>query len=289
MKRIYALALTIILTIIMMLAVLSGCDNEKPEFGTSDDEYRNIQFFPQSILDFTEESYAEVKLLRYTWDGWGISAKTVGACDAAYNIIDALKNMKETGETVPKISDAVLEAGGGEYPVERGTMWIESENKIYRLTSDLSQICLVEAHLGAGKVLEITEEFKTDVNNAWYYAPYDYYKGTYNKGDNTVEMKNVFKSDSSLQLSVKKIYVESSSDPQNTITVELISTVDQEVNLKLHCQQSDDNLAAGDFKTVQLKKGVPATVELTFGGWSSFRYWVYIEAGYTKAEITINP
>ena len=231
----------------------------------------------------------EVELFQYTWDGWGISTKTVGACDVAYNIIDALKAMKETGETVPKISDEVFEIGGGQYAAERGTMWIESGNKIYRLTPDLSQICLVETHFGEGKVLEITDAFKTNVNNAWHYAPYDYYKGTYNKGDYTVDLESVFKSGSTVQLSIKKIQIESGYDPNNTITVELISSVDQEVNIKLHCQQSDDNLAAGDYRTVQLKKGEPTTVDLTFGGWPNFTYWVYIEADLTKAEITINP
>ena len=231
----------------------------------------------------------EVELFQYTWDGWGISTKTVGACDVAYNIIDALKAMKETGETVPKISDEVFEIGGGQYAAERGTMWIESGNKIYRLTPDLSQICLVETHFGEGKVLEITDAFKTNVNDAWHYAPYDYYKGTYNKGDYTVDLESVFKSGSTVQLSIKKIQIESGYDPNNTITVELISSVDQEVNIKLHCQQSDDNLAAGDYRTVQLKKGEPTTVDLTFGGWPNFTYWVYIEADYTKAEITINP
>ena len=246
------------------------------------------------ILQLNEEPThsgyeVEVELFQYTWDGWGISTKTVGACDVAYNIIDALKAMKETGETVPKISDEVFEIGGGQYAAERGTMWIESGNKIYRLTPDLSQICLVETHFGEGKVLEITDAFKTNVNNAWHYAPYDYYKGTYNKGDYTVDLESVFKSDSTVQLSIKKIQIESGYDPNNTITVELISSVDQEVNIKLHCQQSDDNLAAGDYKTVQLKKGEPTTVDLTFGGWPNFTYWVYIEADYTKAEITINP
>lgn len=231
----------------------------------------------------------EVELFQYTWDGWGISTKKVGACDVAYNIIDALKAMKETGETVPKISDEVFEIGGGQYAAERGTMWIESGNKIYRLTPDLSQICLVETHFGEGKVVEITDEFKTNVNNAWHYAPYDYYKGTYNKGDYTVNLTSVFKSGSTVQLSIKKIQIESGYDPTNTITVELISSVDQEVNIKLHCQQSDDNLAAGDYRTVQLKKGEPTTVDLTFGGWPNFTYWVYIEADLTKAEITINP
>ena len=231
----------------------------------------------------------EVELFQYTWDGWGISTKTVGACDVAYNIIDALKAMKETGETVPKISDEVFDIGGGQYAAERGTMWIESGNKIYRLTPDLSQICLVETHFGEGKVLEITDAFKTNVNNAWRYAPYDYYKGTYNKGDYTVDLESVFKSGSTVQLSIKKIQIESGYDPKNTITVELISSVDQEVNIKLHCQQSDDNLAVGDYRTVQLKKGEPTTVDLTFGGWPNFTYWVYIEADLTKAEITINP
>lgn len=257
----------------------------------TDAEKENIEsLISQLNEEPTHSGYeVDVELFQYTWDGWGVSTKTVGACDVAYSIIDALKAMKETGETVPKISDEVFEIGGGQYAAERGTMWIESGNKIYRLTPDLSQICLVETHFGEGKVLEITDAFKTNVNNAWHYAPYDYYKGTYNKGDYTVDLESVFKSGSTVQLSIKKIQIESGYDPNNTITVELISSVDQEVNIKLHCQQSDDNLAAGDYRTVQLKKGEPTTVDLTFGGWPNFTYWVYIEADYTKAEITITP
>lgn len=204
-------------------------------------------------------------------------------------IIDALKDMKETGETVPKISDEVLELGGGQYSAERGTMWIECENKIYRLTPDLSQICLVDTHFGEGKVLEMPESFKSDVNNAWHYAPYDYYKGTYNSGDKTVSLENIFKSGSLIKLSVKEIKVEKDIDPHNTITLELTSKYDVEVKVMLDCQQSADNLALGDTKTVQLKKNVPIEVELTFGGWNDFTYWIYIEADNTKAEITINP
>lgn len=65
--------------------------------------------------------------------------------------------------------------------------------------------------------------------------------------------------------------------------------MDQEITVNLNCQQSDDNLAGGDSKTVELKQAVPATVELTFGGWPNINYWVYIEAGNTKAEIEVNP
>ena len=105
----------------------------------------------------------------------------------------------------------------------------------------------------------------------------------------TVELKNVFQSDSVVQLRVKDIHIESNYDPQNTITVELISEIDQEVTVNLNCQQSDDNIAGSDSETVVLKSGVPTAVELTFGGWPSFNYWVYIQAGNTKAEIAVNP
>ena len=269
---------------------LSDIGNNRSRKLTDAEKEKIESLISQLNEEPTHSGYeVEVELFQYTWDGWGISTKTVGACDVAYNIIDALKAMKETGETVPKTSDEVFEIGGGQYAAERGTMWIESGNKLYRLTPDLSQICLVETHFGEGRVLEMTKEFMTNVNNAWHYAPYDYYKGTYNKGDYTVNLTSVFKSGSTVQLSIKKIQIESGYDPNNTITVELISSVDHEVNIKLHCQQSEDNLAAGDSKSVQLEKGVPTTVDLTFGGWPNFTYWVYIEADSTKAEITINP
>ncbi len=239
--------------------------------------------------DLTHSGYTtSFKIFQYTWDGWGISSKTIDACDVGYRIIDALENMRETGETVPKISDDVLELGGGHYSTERGTMWIECDNKIYRLTPDFSQICLVETHFGKGKTLEITEEFKTDLNNAWNYYPFDYYTGTYHYlGDSTVELKSVFKSDSSVKLSIKDIKVENNYDPENTMSVELISTVDQTVSVSLRCAASADNLAKGDNQTVELAKGEPKTVELTFGGWPHGRYWVYITVDNTKAEIMI--
>ena len=157
------------------------------------------------------------------------------------------------------------------------------------MTPDLTQICLVDTPFAAGKVLEMPEEFGIYVNDAWYYYPYDYYLGTYNPGDKSVELKNRFKADSSIKMRIKDIWVESNYDPQNTVTVELISDTDQEIQVWLNCQQSDDNLARGDGKTVQLKKDTPATVKLTFGGWPKHRYWVYITADNTKSKITINP
>ena len=290
MKRLLA----IMLMLVIVLASLTGCITSPSSIDESvDGESVNGESVDNSEEISVSVDEEKIRILQYTWDGWGISYKTIEDCDTLYNIIDYLKNAKETGKTTVKISDDVLELGGGEYPVERGTMWIEWGNKIYRLSHDRSLLCLVDTHFGKGKALEITEEFITNVNNAWYYAPYDYYSGTYRNSDDTFEIEHIFKSPSSVQMSVKGIDIANGSDfhdgAVNKITVELLSTTDQEITIYLDCRQSEDNLGLGDFKTVQLKKDVPVTVELSFIGWSDFCYWIYIKADYTMARIEINP
>ncbi len=91
-----------------------------------------------------------------------------------------------------------------------------------------------------------------------------------------------------MQIRIIDIYVEAKEIPENKITIELISKVDQTTDVSLHCEKSSDNLADGDFKTVQLKKEVPLTVELTFGGWSSFPYWIHIAVDNTRVDICID-
>lgn len=232
---------------------------------------------------------AGVRILQYNWDGWGITCKTVEACDTAYVIIQALDSMMETGEIVEKISDDVLRYDGGVYPVETGTMWIETDNRIYRITRGMTQICRVKAHFGEGRVLEMSDEFISAVRDAWNYVPFDYYKGTYKGGDRTFELKHVFQSESSVQLSVLDINVEDNYDPHNTIIVELISNIDQIATIYLDCRKSDDNLAEGDNKIVKLTAGVPVTVGLTFGGWKDYGYRIYLGIDYTRVQIAIEP
>lgn len=258
--------------------ILSGC-------GIDHDHI----FYSERISTQPVKEETELRFLQYTWDGWGISIKTVGNCDVGTRIRDALSVMPETGETAPKISDDTLQLGGGQYPVDRGTMWIEWENRIWRLTLEPAQLCLVETHLGEGRILQMPEGFLKDVNDAWRYAPYDYYRGTYRNGEKTVNLENVYQASTTVAMCVKDIHVESSHDPHNTITLELTSTVDQTVELKLRCQQSDDNLTRGDDEILELKKDVPQTVELEFGGWKDARYWICMEAANTKAEIIIEP
>ena len=78
-------------------------------------------------------------------------------------------------------------------------------------------------------------------------------------------------------------------DPQNKITRELISAVDQAKYISLFCCQGEDNLAAGDGRDVVLKAGKEETVELSFGGWKDFTYWIYISVDNTHISLRIEP
>lgn len=275
--------------VVVYVRISGNCDPDALQYSA---EYEDV--FRLEVGEPSHSGYeTDVELLQYNWDGYGIGRKTLSCIDVGYRIIDALKNMKETGKVAEKLSDDVLEKTGdglsGEFPVPPGTIWIEAEGKIYRLAPDLSQICRVETHFGEGVVLEMDDAFQADVRDAWQYAPFDYYKGTYHSGDVTVELKNVFASASSVELRIKEIRIEQTEDPHNRITVELLSSVDQPAAIKLHCEQSDDNMALGGGTIVDLRKGIAETVELTFGGWGDCRYWVYLMVDNTVAEITIEP
>ena len=78
-------------------------------------------------------------------------------------------------------------------------------------------------------------------------------------------------------------------DPANKIILELTSTVDQSVYISLFCSQSGDNLAEGDAKDLTLQAGKPETVELTFGGWKDFNYWIDIKVDNTRINLRIEP
>jgi hypothetical protein len=90
---------------------------------------------------------------------------------------------------------------------------------------------------------------------------------------------------------VKEIRIGESEDRYNRIdgiTVELISAVDQTVEISLRSQQSEDNLGSDDYKAVELKAGVPVTVEMSFYAFH-YGYWVTLWTDNTRVEIQIDP
>lgn len=241
-----------------------------------------------------EENYpqkidATVRIMEYTWDGWGISEKTISACDVAYWLIEALEDMQETGEHAEKISDAPFDVDHEDFSVARGTMWLEVGNTVWRLNPDWTQLCRVESHLGKGVVFHMSEEFKRNLRDAWYYYPYDSYKGTYQIGSGELTLEHVYEADSSVLVQIKEIVIQNEHHPINTVTLELLSRKDQRIAVDLRCQRSEDDLADGAYKELELYSGVPLTVALDFGGWQDSRFGVYIFVDNTRIELTVEP
>ena len=238
----------------------------------------------------TDSGYqSAIKMMRYNWDGYGISTKWIETSDIVYSIIDAAEKLTETGETVEKISDAVVDENSTELPIERGTLWLEIGSKIYRIDPDFEQLCRVDGHLGSGYVMNASEQFKKMIIDAWQYHPYDYYAGNYNNETNEIKLNHVYNAPSTVQVQIKKVEIVNDYDPKNKITLELISTVDQSVSISLLCSQSNDNLADGDRKEIVLTAKEAETVELTFGGWKDFSYWIDISVDNTRINLRIEP
>ena len=240
--------------------------------------------------DLTESGYqAAIKMMRFNWDGYGISTKWIATCDLAYSIIDAVEELTETGEVIEKISDAVVDENTTQPPIEPGTLWFEVGSKIYRIDPEFTQICRVDGHLGKGYVMNASEQLKKMISDAWQYHPYDYYTGSYNNETNEIELNHVYDAPSTVHVHIKKVEVINDYDPANKIILELTSTVDQSVYISLFCSQSGDNLAEGDSKDLTLQAGKPETVELTFGGWKDFNYWIDIKVDNTRINLRIEP
>ncbi|MGM9643329.1 MAG: hypothetical protein ACI3XI_08985 [Eubacteriales bacterium] len=232
---------------------------------------------------------AGFKMLRYNWDGWGISQKEIKTCDLAYAVIDSLSGLHETGETVPKISNDTLDESSGELPVTRGTVWIDCGSVgMFRLNREMTEICKVEAPFGEGKILEMTDTLRELLEQAWFYYPYDCWYGKYENGSLTLEQ--FFKADSAVDsVVIDSIHIENTYEPHNKIVLSIRSSESKIIGVSLRCQQSGDNLAAGDFKDIVLTEGKETKAELTFGGFKDVTYYVTIFIDNTRISLTVKP
>jgi len=221
-----------------------------------------------------------------------VGQKTVADCDLAYTILDSLRSLQETGETAPRLGDdIVVDCYTHDLlPVDNGTMWLECGSIGLFRYSGGNDICKVQTHLGEGKKLVMTDSLKTLLHNAWYYYPYDCWTGTYK--EDTLSLDHVSPSDSV----VDSVRIESITpgkpgnwEEGSSISFYLLANEDREdVSISLECQQSNDNIGLGDYKTIQLKKGQETRVELSFSGFNyGFEISIYIDQ--TRVTIWIYP
>lgn len=294
-----------LLTLLILAALaLTACANPNPPLGNettetptdtktttpADDETTLPDDTETTVPDDANKAEPKIAIRYsiYTWDSWGIFTKEIAECTATDALIAALETATETGETEEKYSDATFEAGvcDVDFPFTPGTKWLETETAIYRISPDFTQICRVETHYGAGRFLTVSAELKEMLGNIWYYHPYDFYVGTYDHNTNTVTLSHAYESESTVSVQIKEISVTRDHHPKNKILLELTSTIDQTLDIKLRSQASEDNLADGDKKNVTLAAGVPQTLEMSFGGFY-YSYWIYIFADNTRIELKI--
>ena len=235
---------------------------------------------------------SEIKLKQYAWDGHGYSTKTIPEGKLTKAIIDELAKMPETGVLVEGISDKTLDEYFDSYEeaslLDAGTMWLEVASQIYRLSPALSEGCHVADHLGEGYVISLTDEFRSLVSDAWQYYPYNYYTGEYISATGYLTLKRAFVADSTVEFGIKNIQIQEGRDATNKITLGLTSTIRQEVDVRLDCRRSEDDLGDGDGKKVYLSAGKEEEVELTFSGWDNSSFRIYITVDNTRLELEIN-
>ncbi len=263
----------VFLALLFCLLSLAGCSSGKPDDTAA----------PPAGSD------GPVLLRRYAFDGGAVSSKTVSAGPLASEILGELANAASTGKKAEKISDEPLSSFYSAPPVEPGTLWIEAGGLLYRASPDLSELFLVETHLGAGRGLAVSERCRSALYSAWYYYPYDYYSGSYQNRTDRLELTRMFEADSAVEIRVKKLEIKNEIDPVNKIAVELLSKDDRTVTLTLDCRQGADNLAAGDRRTLSLEAGKAETAELTFGGFRNVTYWITLAADNTMVSIAVEP
>ncbi len=280
MKKVMLLTLALLLACSLFCFV--GCEPKSN---------LNVEYLPDTTVRPSEggDSDAIVKIIQYTWDGWGTSYKTItgAAADRMIRLLEALPSTGETQSAISSFADFPEPGTACDLPAERGTKWVEADGKIYRLDPNSSEIVLVKKHLGKGTILGNVEECCREIENAWNYWPSDCWNGTYKDGKLT--MGHRYAADTTVTIKVKSMSIVNDHHPENSMTVELISSIDQTVTIQLNCQASSDNLARGDKKTVALVAGEPETVELTFGGFHGFTYDVNLTVGNTRMTIVVDP
>ena len=235
----------------------------------------------------TENSFV---MLRYNWDGWGLSVKTIAPSNLGYAIIESLAKLEETGEFIPKISDdTIIDYAEVNYlPIKNGTVWIDcGKAGLFRLDPSMSEICRVETHLGEGVALEMTDTLKELLRQAWYYAPYDYWNGTYNNGE--VTLNRVYNGDSAIEwVEIESIHIENAYHTEsNKIVFKLKSSENKMVRYHFESYHSSDNLASSKSDYIELIKNEEITLEISFAGFVDTRYWISLVIDNTSINLTI--
>lgn len=295
----------IFLFLLAIAVSLSSCGNGNTEQNTNESE-ENIYYKEDELVSREADTTAEntdtdtssneddeaeeasFLLLSCAGDPLSVRKKEIkGKYGGTFK--NMLFSLTPTNEKSEKISDEPFSFMPSETcKAPEGTFWIETEGKIYRISSEKKEICIVEGHYTEGDVLSYSEELVQLLNELWMYYPRNTLYGTYS-GTN-VELKRVFEDEGMLSLDIKSIETGSDATPENDVNSITVTVTSQEdITLKIEAvpQNEDGEFAKTSNKTVTLEKGTPKEVTLTFGGWQNKTYDLNVIADTARIHLKL--
>ena len=199
--------------------------------------------------------------------------------EQAVRVTQALERLKKTGERVATISDLAVteDTPLWDLPVETGTMWVETADALYRIAPRYEQICLVDRHLGKGRVLAHDDAVIDLIDDARRYWPYDTYIGNWKNGALTLEHE--YEGESAVNVTVKDMRIRfrqsMQDESKSLITLELTAKTDITVDVRLSVGYSGDVVGEDWHETLTLRAGEPQEVTMRF----------FVGMGYAARDI----
>ncbi|MBR3299397.1 MAG: hypothetical protein IKI64_09390 [Clostridia bacterium] len=228
-----------------------------------------------------------IKLIRYDPYGFGTKVMTLPPSELTTSIIDYLAKNRGSGEVCEKLSDEAFDENASYMPVEPGTLWLEVYSDIYRVSPDFDKIWRVDGHFGEGTALSAGFAYNL-IKNAWY-EDYQFDFTPESEYDRPIieSFHHTFDG-GSIDVNIKSIETRGEVEPANAIILELVSSVDLTVDIKLRCTESIGGTPQFDSKRVELKAGIGTELELAFDGWPESTNYLTITIGNMRIEIYVS-
>ena len=242
-----------------------GTENEPVEETYGEDYKLNISFSDEPIVTVTDTDFGKsANILIFDLhesDNPYIAEKTLEGY-AAKLIYDEIYKLTPSGEKAQAVAEGKsLEDGDRERLLTEGTVWIETDDAIYRIEKD-GKVAKAETHLGAGEYLESENAFAEILDTIINYYPKNTYIGSIEGQD--LDMRHICKADSDIALDISYIgaHLRKSSDRTFVITFELSSDTDTSVKLFFGSSLDGTYSENDPGSVIELKAGVAETLTL---------------------------
>jgi len=98
----------------------------------------------------------------------------------------------------------------------------------------------------------------------------------------------MYAADTTVTLNVKDFYVKQKEEEYGKIILELVSSVDQTVELHWETARSEDNIGGSDTQTITFRAGEVQELELSFWEFSDGEWYnLYIRVANTRLDILV--